>query len=55
MAVFTLDTEEAKKEAEVLMIVNNLVSRKEFGLNNHIMPYQDNALGLWLMNYKNIK
>lgn len=54
MAVFTLDTEEAKKEAEVLSIVENLVSRKEFGLNNTIMPYQDNALGLYLMDYKNV-
>lgn len=54
MAVFTLDTEEAKKEAEVLMIKNNILSHKRFGIDNNIMPYQDNALGLWLLNHQNV-
>lgn len=54
MAIFTIDTEEAKTESEILSIVNNLLSRKEFGLNKTILPYQDNALGLYLMDYKNV-
>lgn len=53
VAIFTIDTEEAKKEAEALMIRNNILSHKYIGINADIMPYQDSALGLWLMDAKN--
>ena len=53
MAVFSIHTEEAKKEAESLMIRNNILSHKYIGINSDIMPYQDSALGLWLLDAKN--
>lgn len=53
VAIFTLDTEEAKAEAKRLLTLNNLLSNKAFDINKNILPYQDDALGLYLMDFKN--
>lgn len=53
IAFFTLDTEESKEEAKRLLTLNNLLSNKSFDINKNIFPYQDDALGLYLMDFKN--
>lgn len=52
-AVFTLSCEESKEESKVLSFRENLLSHKKIGINPHILPYQDNALGLYLMDSNN--
>lgn len=54
IAVFSVDTEEAKKEAELLFIENSLFSHKTININTNLMPYQDNAMGLYLMDANNV-
>lgn len=53
VAVFTLDTEEAKEESKTLMAFENVISRKSFDINDALLPYQDGALALWLFDHKN--
>lgn len=52
VAVFSVHTEEAKKEAEKLMLKNNIFSHKYIGVDDNILPYQDNCLGLYLLDHK---
>jgi DNA-directed RNA polymerase subunit beta' len=51
--LFSVHTKEAKEEAKLLMFEENIFSHKRVGINSNIMPDQDNALGLFYLDYKN--
>jgi len=53
LALFTLDTEEAIEESMKLDITAQIFSRRSIEFSKNITPYQDGALGLYLLDYKN--
>lgn len=54
-AVFSVTTEEAKEEVKLLMLNNQILCKYTGGISDFLMPYQDNTLGLHLLEQDLIK